>query len=70
MTKAKIKEEIKKPDPLLSIFQHFTDWVKTNTKTCILAAAAIVVVCLCGVWRVQEGETRRPNTTLSRDQKL
>ena len=60
MTKAKIKEEIKRPDPLLSIFQHFRDWVKANTKTCILAAVAIVVVGLSvwgyGAYRASENE--------------
>jgi hypothetical protein len=60
MTKAKIKEEIKKPDPLLSIFQYATDWVRANTRTCIIAAIAVVVVGLAawgyGAYKASENE--------------
>jgi hypothetical protein len=46
MARRKIKEEIKKPDILLSAFQHFLDWIKANTRTCIVGGIVIIVIGL------------------------
>lgn len=42
MARRKIKEEIKKPDILLSAFQHFLIWIKANTKICVVGAIVII----------------------------
>ncbi|OPY67537.1 MAG: hypothetical protein A4E57_02267 [Syntrophorhabdaceae bacterium PtaU1.Bin034] len=47
-TKKKIKEEIKKPDVLLTAFDRVTFWLKANMRTCIIIATIVVLAGLAG----------------------
>jgi hypothetical protein len=48
MPKKNIRQEIKKPDLFVTTFQSSVDWVKNNTKICIIGAVIVVVLGLAG----------------------
>ena len=48
MPKRKIREELKKEDFLLSTFEKWKAWIRENTRTCIVGAAVVILVCLSG----------------------
>lgn len=48
MPKKNIRQEIRKPDLFVTTFQSSVEWVKNNTKTCIIAAVIVVLLGLGG----------------------
>jgi hypothetical protein len=48
MAKKKIREEIRKPDIVIVTLERIAGWVKSNPKTCIIAAVIALVIGLSG----------------------
>ncbi len=48
MPKKNIRQEIRKPDLFVTTFQSSVEWVKSNTKICIIAAVIVVILGLGG----------------------
>ncbi len=48
MPKKNIRQEIKKPDLFVTTFQSCVEWVKDNTRTCIIIAIVMVILGLGG----------------------
>ena len=46
MTKRKVKEELKRPDILLTAIGHTADWVKEHVRLCVIGAVVLVAVAL------------------------
>jgi predicted negative regulator of RcsB-dependent stress response len=45
MTKRKVKEEIKKQDIVIRTVTFTIDWIKNNTKACIVGLIIVFVIC-------------------------
>ncbi len=46
MTKRKVKEELKRPDVLLSAIGHLAGWVREHVRLCVIGLVVLVAVAL------------------------
>ena len=55
MTKRKVREELKKPDFMLVMFERVTTWIKENLRLCIVGVAVLVVIGIAlATYRIYE----------------
>ncbi len=48
MARKKVKEEIRKPDIVMVAFERASNWIKANTRTCIIVCAVAILIGLSG----------------------